>query len=97
MARSFEKTQLTGKQKAALLLLSLDVETAAGVMKKFNQDELESVTLEIANVKGVSPKMIENVTDEFHQLIVPQQYVIQGGIDYAQKLLEQTLGFTRAS
>jgi flagellar motor switch protein FliG len=97
VVKPFEKSQLNGKQKAAMLLLSLDVETATSVMRKFNQDELEAVTVEIANVKGVSPKVLEGVTDEFHQLIVAQQYVIQGGLDYAQKLLEKTLGFTKAA
>jgi flagellar motor switch protein FliG len=96
-SRAFEKSRLSGRQKSALLLLSLDVETATKVLRKLTQEELESVTLEIANIKGATPQMIEGVTDEFHQLIVAQQYVIQGGLDYAQKLLEQTLGFNKAA
>lgn len=97
MASRNTEPELTGKQKAALLLLSMDVETATKVMRKFSQDELEAVTLEIANVKGIKSRVIEQVSDEFHQLIVAQQYVIQGGIEYAQQLLEHTLGFTKAS
>lgn len=93
----FEKSRITGRQKAAILLLSLDVETATRVLRKLTQEELEAVTLEIANIRGATPQMIEQVTDEFHQLIVAQQYVIQGGLDYAQKLLEQTLGFNKAA
>ena len=91
-----EKSRLNGKQKAALLLLSMDVETATGVMKKLTQEEIESVTLEIANVRGVNSPIVEAVTEEYHQLIVAQQYMIQGGIEFAQELLEKTLGYAKA-
>jgi len=77
-------------------MLSLDVETATKVMRKLSQDEIESITLEIAGVKGVSANTIEAVSDEYHQLIVAQQYMVQGGFDYAQQLLEQTLGYNKA-
>ncbi len=90
------KDQLNSKQKAALLMLSLDVETATKVMRKLSQEEIEALTLEIANVKGVSSSTIEQVADEFHQLIVAQEYVVQGGLDYAQHLLERSLGYAKA-
>jgi flagellar motor switch protein FliG len=89
--------QLTSKQKAALLVLSLDVEAATRVMRMLTQQEIEDLTLEITNVRGVSSRVIENVAGEFHQLILAQQYVIQGGLDYAQQLLESTLGFAKAA
>lgn len=88
---------LTSRQKAALLILSLDVETATKMMRKLSQQEIEALTLEISNVKGVSSNLVDVVADEFHQLIVAQQYIIQGGLDYAQQLLEHTLGFAKAT
>ena len=91
------EAQLSSKQKAALLVLSLDVEAATRIMRKLSQQEIEDLTLEITNVKGVSSHVIDNVADEFHQLIVAQQYVVQGGLDYAQQLLEHTLGFAKAA
>ncbi|HTY58921.1 MAG TPA: flagellar motor switch protein FliG [Bacteroidota bacterium] len=87
----------TAKQKAALLMLSLDVETATKMMRQLTQEEIEMLTIEISNVKGVSSNVIDQVMDEFHQLITAQEYVIQGGIDYAQKLLESSLGFAKAT
>lgn len=89
--------QLTSKQKAALLVLSLDVEAATRVMRMLTSQEIEDLTLEITNVRGVSSRVIENVAGEFHQLILAQQYVIQGGLNYAQQLLESTLGFAKAA
>jgi len=78
-------------------VLSLDVEAATRVMRKLTQQEIEDLTLEITNVRGVPSQVIDNVADEFHQLIVAQQYVVQGGLDYAQQLLEHTLGFAKAA
>jgi flagellar motor switch protein FliG len=89
--------RLSPRQKAAMLMLSLDVETATRLMKQLTQDEIEALTIEIANVRGIPSTLADAVTEEFHHLITAQEYVIQGGIDYAQKLLENSLGFTRAT
>ena len=78
-------------------MLSLDVETATKLMRQFSQDEIEALTIEITNVRGVSSAVIDQVLGEYHQLITAQEYVIQGGLDYAQKLLESSLGFAKAS
>ena len=89
--------RFSAKQKAALLMLSLDVESATKIMRQLSQEEIEALTIEISSVKGVSSAVIDQVMDEFHQLITAQEYVIQGGIDYAQKLLEGSLGFVKAA
>jgi flagellar motor switch protein FliG len=88
---------MSARQKAAVLMLSLDVETATRVMRQLTQEEVESLTVEITSVKGVSSQTVDTVVEEFHNLIRAQEYVIQGGIDMAQKLLENSLGFARAT
>jgi len=89
--------RLTARQKAALLMLSLDVETATRLMRQLSQEEIELLTIDITNVRGVPSSLVDLVVEEFHHMITAQEYVIQGGIDYAQKLLEDTLGFSRAT
>ena len=89
--------RIPSKQKAALFMLSLDVETATKLMRQLSQEEIEDLTIEISNVKGVSSSLIDQVIEEFHQMITAQEYVIQGGLDYAQKLLEHSLGFAKAT
>lgn len=89
--------RLTPRQKAALLMLSLDVDTATRLMRQLSQEEIELLTIDISNVRGVPSSVVDVVMEEFHHMITAQEYVIQGGIDYAQKLLEDTLGFTRAT
>jgi len=80
-----------------MLMLSLDVETATRLMRQLSQDEIELLTIEISNVRGISSTIADAVTEEFHHMITAQEYVIQGGIDYAQKLLENSLGFSKAT
>lgn len=87
---------LTSRQKAALLLLSLDVETATSVMKQLTQQEVESITVEITSLKGVPSATIDSVLEEFEQMITAQEYVVRGGIEYAQQLLEKSLGYSKA-
>ncbi len=89
--------RLTSRQKAALLMLSLDAETATRLMRQLSQEEIELLTIDISNVRGVPSSLVDVVVEEFHRMITAQEYVIQGGIDYAQKLLEETLGFSRAT
>lgn len=88
---------LSNKQKAALLMLSLDVETATQVMKQLSQQEIESLTVEITGTKGVPSSTMDSVVEEFEQMITAQEYVVQGGLDYAQRLLEKSLGFAKAA
>lgn len=78
-------------------MLSLDVEMATKLMRQLTSEEIEDLTVEISNVKGVPSTLIDQVLEEFHQMVTAQEYVITGGLDYAQKLLEGTLGFAKAT
>lgn len=97
MSQQPSTQRLSPRQKAAMLMLSLDVETATRLMRQLSQDEIELLTIEISNVRGISSTLADVVTEEFHHMITAQEYVIQGGIDYAQKLLENSLGFSKAT
>ena len=97
MAQPLSLEKITNKQKAALLLLSLDVDTATRIMKQLPQDDMESLTIEITNMKGVPSSVIDHVVEEFHQMVTAQEYVVQGGLEYAQELLEKSVGFNKAT
>lgn len=89
--------KMTTRQKAALLLMSLDVKTATGIMKGLSQQEIERITIEITSLKGVHSTVVDQVVEEFHQLITAQEFMIQGGVEHAQKLLEQSIGLIKAT
>ena len=84
--------ELSGKQKAALLLISLGPEVSASVYKHLSEEEIERLTLEISGVKKVESAVKENIIEEFHNIALAQDYITQGGIGYAKTVLEKALG-----
>ncbi len=85
-----------GIQKAAILLITLGPEKASSIFQHLKEDEIEGLTLEIANTRSVSPQDKEEVLDEFYQVCLAQQYIAEGGIGYAKELLEKALGEDKA-
>ncbi len=89
--------QLSGKMKAAILLVAFGPEIAAGIFKHLNESEIETLTLEIANLRKVDSNLRDKVLEEFSQLYQAQEYISQGGIDYAREILEKALGPRKAA
>lgn len=89
--------QLSGRQKAAILLITLGPEVSAQVFKHLREDEIEQLTLEIANVRKVDHAEKESILSEFHQICIAQEYLTQGGITYAKEILEKALGSQKAN
>lgn len=90
------KEELSGIEKAAILLISLGPEKSVNVFKHLKEDEIEQLTLEIANTRSVSAQKKEEVMDEFYEVCLAQQYIAEGGITYAKELLEKALGSEKA-
>ncbi|MCR5272403.1 MAG: flagellar motor switch protein FliG [Lachnospiraceae bacterium] len=88
--------ELTGLQKAAVLLIALGPERSADIFKHLKEEEIEELTLEIANTRSVSPQVKEEILNEFYQVCLAQQYIAEGGIGYAKELLEKSLGSEKA-
>ena len=90
------RSSVSGRRKAAIVLVSLDSETAASILKHMKDEEIEQLTLEIATLGKVSPAQRDATVSEFYQLALAQEYIAQGGIDYAKRILEKALGASRA-
>ena len=88
--------EYNGIQKAAILLIALGPEKSASIFKHLKEDEIEELTLEIANTRSVSPQTKESVLNEFYQVCLAQQYIAEGGIGYAKELLDKALGSDKA-
>ncbi len=95
MARIGED-RITGLQKAAILLIALGPERSAGIFKHLKEEEIEELTLEIANTRSITPQVKEEVINEFYEVCLAQQYIAEGGISYAKELLEKALGTEKA-
>ncbi|MBQ4498233.1 MAG: flagellar motor switch protein FliG [Spirochaetaceae bacterium] len=87
---------LTGKQKAAIFLVSLGSEISAEIFKHLREDEIETLTFEIARLESVEADFKDAVLEEFQELMQAQNFITSGGIDYARELLEKSLGSQKA-
>ncbi|MBR4277920.1 MAG: flagellar motor switch protein FliG [Lachnospiraceae bacterium] len=96
MARGSSESSISGLQKAAILLIVLGPERSAGIFKHLKEEEIEELTLEIANTRSVTPQLKEDVINEFYEVCLAQQYIAEGGITYAKELLENALGNDKA-
>lgn len=88
--------KLSGEQKAAILLISLGPEISSEVFKELKEEAVEQVALQIANMKRVSPAERDSVMEECYQLSMAEEYISQGGVDYAREVLEKALGDQKA-
>ena len=96
MARNNTDEKISGLQKAAILLITLGPERSAAIFKHLKEEEIEELTLEIANTRSITPQLKESVLDEFYEICLAQQYISEGGIGYARELLEKALGSDKA-
>jgi flagellar motor switch protein FliG len=90
------KAQLSGKTKAAIFIVSVGPEASAEIFKYLKEDEIEQLTFEIARVNKVETEDKEKVLEEFQELMMANEFVSMGGIDYARDILEKSLGSQRA-
>ena len=88
--------KLTGKEKAAILLIALGQDISKEVFKHLESEEIEELYLQIAKTTKVSSEMKDRVFEEFNELMLAQQYLAQGGITYARELLQSALGESKA-
>ena len=91
-----KKTQLTGRQKAAIFLVSLGSEVSSEIFKHLREDEIEQLTFEIARLDRIEPEDRDKVLQEFQEMMMAQEFIQNGGIDYARDVLERALGTQKA-
>lgn len=91
-----KKQELTGKQKAAIFIVSLGSEVSSGIFKYMKEDEIEQLTFEIARLDKIEPEDRDAVLQEFQEMMMAQDFISSGGIDYARDILEKALGTQKA-
>ncbi|MDW2884917.1 MULTISPECIES: flagellar motor switch protein FliG [Exiguobacterium] len=91
-----KKLEMSSREKAAILMISLGPEVAASVYKHLSEEEMEWLTLQISSMKRIDPEEKLEVLEEFHELATAQNYITQGGIGFAKSVLEKALGEEKA-
>ncbi|MDR1971578.1 MAG: flagellar motor switch protein FliG [Treponema sp.] len=88
--------EFNGRQKAAIFLVSIGSEISAEIFKYLREDEIETLTFEIARMETIEPDQKDAILQEFQELMMANQFITTGGIDYARELLEKSLGSQKA-
>ena len=92
MAKTTKAEGLTGLRKAAVLMISLDMDSSSKIMGNLSTDEIERLSMEIARIEEeIAPEVRDAVVREFYQTHMASKYLEQGGIEYARQLLEKSL------
>jgi flagellar motor switch protein FliG len=88
--------EYTGRQKAAIFLVTIGSEISAEIFKYLREDEIETLTFEIARLETIDSEQKDAILAEFQELMMANQFISTGGIDYARELLEKSLGSQKA-
>jgi flagellar motor switch protein FliG len=89
-------TKLTGRQRAALVLVALGPDLSAKIVKELPEDEIEKITFDIANLPRVSMPERKEVIHEFYDMFLAHEYISEGGLEYAKEVLERVMGRQKA-
>lgn len=84
-------SDLPGVRKAAVLLISLDQAAAVEVLKRLPPEAVEEVSREIASLGQIGNNSRREVFQEFYTMALANSYISEGGLEYAKKLLKQSL------
>jgi flagellar motor switch protein FliG len=88
--------EFTGRQKSAIFLVTIGSELSAEIFKYLREDEIETLTFEIARLETIDAEQKDTILHEFQELMMANQFISTGGIDYARELLEKSLGSQKA-
>lgn len=86
----------TSREKAAILMIAIGKESSSKILKQLNEEEIEQLTLEIANMRKIDSQTQTEVLKEFGEAYQAQNYIMEGGIEYAREILNKAIGQQRA-
>jgi flagellar motor switch protein FliG len=87
---------LSGTRKAAVLLVAVGEELAKEILRALPEVDVQRLTEELADLRGITPDMSAEILEEFWELLETQNFMMHGGLDYASRLLVETFGKERA-
>ncbi|MCW5936217.1 MAG: flagellar motor switch protein FliG [Fimbriimonadaceae bacterium] len=90
------QNDLSSRKKAAIILTILGPEIASEVVKHLSEEQVEVLSLEVARIDKISSETRTQVVHEFHELAQAQDYIAEGGVNQAQKVLALAFGNDQA-
>ncbi len=83
---------LTGQEKAAILMVAIGPDAASQILKNLSQEDVEKVTKEISKLRNIPSSLINEVVQDYYKMVLAQNYISEGGSNYAEQLLEKAVG-----
>jgi len=96
MSNLSENRTRTAREKAAILLISLGRDYSSKVLQQMSEDEIKQLTIEIANIRRIDNQTKSEVLREFGDACLAQNYILEGGIEYARDILNHAVGQQKA-
>ena len=94
---ALEITKMSKLQKLAALLIMLGPESAAQILKMFDEHELEAISLEMSKLTLISQELQREILREFSEVALQAGTAVLGGVSYTRATLEKSVGVFRAS
>jgi len=88
--------EVTPRRKAAIILAVLGPDIASEVIRFFSEEQIEQLSLEVARLDRVSPELRATIVEEFHDMAQAQDFIAEGGIESARKVLHAAFGEEKA-
>ena len=90
-------SKLTRQQKLAIFLICIGSESAAEVLRHFDDNEVEVICREMSSFPMIGENVQKQVLEEFSSVVAVSASSVLGGMNYAQKALEIAKGDYKAS
>jgi flagellar motor switch protein FliG len=87
---------LRGTQKAAALLVAVGEQRAGEIFRFLGDAEVEALSLELAKAQKIPTEVCRDVINEAVESVLAEDYMAEGGVDYARNVLMRSLGEDRA-
>lgn len=87
---------MSGLRKAAILLVAVGEDLAKEILKVLPEADVQRLTEELADLHGITPDLAADVLEEFWEMLDTQNFMVHGGLDYANRVLINAFGKTRA-
>lgn len=87
---------LSGVKKVAVLLMALGPDIASNLIKKLPEKQVHRIGVEITNLQSISSRERRQILEEFVSLYKKEDYLLEGGVDYARALFLEAFGNQRA-
>lgn len=91
-----QQSNISGAQKAAMLLITLGDELSSQIMSYLDDEEVQEISKEIATTKVVPPEVADALVEEFYNMMLAKKFIAKGGLEYAKSILTKSLGPDRA-